>query len=98
MSFRLAARVDDNQTEIVKAYRKMGCSVLITSQLKECCDLFVSKSLKTMAVEVKDGSKPPSARKLSEGEKLFKESWKGIYIVVESVDDAIRSVEFLNKF
>ncbi|SEO78296.1 hypothetical protein SAMN05216316_1086 [Nitrosovibrio sp. Nv6] len=36
MTFRRAAKVDTNQPEIVDAFRKMGCSVLIISQLKRC--------------------------------------------------------------
>ena len=50
------------------------------------CDLFVSKNGRTVAVEVKDGSKPPSARKLSEGEIKFMESWQGEYALVETLE------------
>lgn len=83
---RRAARVDDNQKEIVEAFRKLGWSVLIISQLKNCCDIIVSKNGRTIAVEIKDGKKPPSAQKLTEGELKFKESWQGEYKIVNSVD------------
>jgi len=56
MSFRRAAKVDDNQSEIVKAFRGLGFTVLIISQLKNCCDIFVSKYGRTIAIEIKDGS------------------------------------------
>jgi hypothetical protein len=89
MSFRRAARVDDNQPEVVAAFRKLGWSVLIISQLKKCCDIIVSKNGVTIAVEIKDGAKPPSARKLSEGEQDFKDRWLGHWELVESINDVI---------
>jgi hypothetical protein len=89
MSFRRAARVDDNQPEIVAAFRKLGWSVLIISQLKNCCDIIVAKCGVTIAVEIKDGDKPPSARKLSKGEQDFKDNWLGQWELIESINDVI---------
>lgn len=89
MSFRRAAKVDANQPEIVKVLRKCGWTVLIISQLKNCCDLIVSKNGRTVAVEVKDGSKPPSQQKLSDGEIKFKDSWQGEYAIIKNVNEAI---------
>ena len=90
MSFRRAARTDDNQTEVVACFRRLGWSVLIISQLKNCCDIIVAKNGETIAIEIKDGSKPPSARKLSEGEQKFKDNWYGRWELVESIDDVIK--------
>mgnify|MGYP003652401234 CR=1 FL=1 len=89
MSFRRAARIDDNQNEIVKLFRKLGWTVLIISQLKNCCDIMVSKSGRTIAIEIKDGEKIPSKRKLSEGEEKFKDNWQGEYKLVICNDDVI---------
>ena len=89
MSFRRAARVDDNQGEIVKLFRKLGWTVLIISQLKNCCDIMVSKNGRTVAVEIKDGAKPPSARKLSDGEVKFRDNWQGEYALIICPDDVI---------
>lgn len=89
MSFRRAARVDDNQSEIVKTFRGLGWYVLIISQLKNCCDIIVSKDGRTIAVEIKDGSKPPSQQKLSTGEIKFKEEWKGEYKLIVCIDDVL---------
>jgi hypothetical protein len=89
MTFRVAARVDGNQGEIVAAFRKLGFSVLIISQLKKCCDLVVSKRL-TGLVEIKDGDLPPSKRKLTKDEEEFRASWKGPYFIVESLDDVMK--------
>lgn len=92
MSFRRAARTDANQSEIVSLFRAAGWSVLIVSQLKKCCDIFVSKGGRTIAIEIKDGSKPPSARKLTSGELDFKNTWLGEWVLVESVEDAIEII------
>ena len=88
MSFRRAAKVDANQSEIVKAFRSMGWYVLIISQLKNCCDIIVSKNGRTVAVEIKDGNKPPSQQKLSAGELKFQSEWQGEYALIKSIDDA----------
>lgn len=96
MTLRRAAKVDANQPEIVEAFRRMGCSVLNISQLKRCCDIVVSKGLRATAmVEIKDGSLPKSKRQLTEGEMDFMHSWKGLYFIVESLDDVVRVVREL---
>ena len=94
MSFRRAAKVDDNQKEIVALFRELGWTVLIISQLKNCCDIIVSKSGRTVAVEIKDGAKPASARKLSDGEVKFRDAWQGEYALVICNDDVVS----LNKW
>lgn len=84
-----AARVDANQPEIVKAFRRLGWYVLIISQLKNCCDIIVSKNGRTIAVEIKDGDNPPSQQKLTKGEIKFKSEWKGEYMLITSVNDVL---------
>ncbi|MEQ3658623.1 MAG: hypothetical protein ABNH21_06675 [Glaciecola sp.] len=90
MSFRRAAKKDANHVEIVRAFRTLGFSVLDVAQLKNCCDIFAAKNGKTYAIEIKDGKKPPSARKLSDGEQSFMESWRGEWRLVESIEDVIK--------
>lgn len=87
MGFRRAAKVDANQPEIVKELRKRGWYVLIISQLKNCCDVIISKGGRTIAIEIKDGTKPKSAQRLSEGEKKFMDEWQGEYRIITSTDD-----------
>ena len=89
MSFRRAARTDDNQSEIVAAFRKLGWYVLIISQLKNCCDVIVSKEGRTIAIEIKDGKKTPSQQKLSEGELKFKREWQGEYRLINSIEGVL---------
>ncbi len=82
-----AARVDRNQSEIVQEFRDLGWTVLIISQLKNCCDIIVSKNGETIAVEIKDGEKPASAQKLTGGELKFKNEWQGRYEIVNCLRD-----------
>ena len=93
---RRNARVDANQKQIVKALRKAGASVLITSQLKNCFDILVGYNNKNFIMEIKDGEKPPSQQRLTPGEEKFKNEWNGgVYHIVKSVDEALRII--LNK-
>lgn len=92
---RRAARVDGNQKQIVDGLRRFGASVLITSQLKNCFDILVGYKGINYIMEIKDGDKPKSQRKLTKGEQEFKDRWKGgEYFIVESLDKAI---EIINK-
>lgn len=83
-----ANRIDSNQPEIVAHFRAFGCSVLNISSLKKCCDLIVSRSGRSIFIEVKDGSKVPSARKLTPDEEVFKAETKWAWRLVESIKDA----------
>ena len=87
---RRAAKTDANHSSVVEDFRKRGFSVLDVSQLKKCCDIFVSKRNQTIAIEIKDGEKVPSKRKLTEGEQNFKDMWKGRYEIVEFPADVAR--------
>lgn len=90
MSFRRAARVDDNHHEIVKAFRCAGASVKPVHTVKGFVDLIVGINGRNLLIEVKDGSKAQSRRKLTECEQAFHDSWKGKIFIVESVDDVAK--------
>lgn len=90
---RRAARVDDNQAAIVDALRRAGCSVRSLASLgKGCPDLLVGRAGVNYLLEVKDGSKPPCKRRLTPDEEAFHAAWRGPVAVVESVEDALKSV------
>ena len=90
---RRSAKVDANQAEIVEALRKIGATVHSTAAIgKGFPDIAAGWRGMTFLLEVKDGSKPPSARKLTEDERLWHENWRGHVEVVYSVEDAIRAV------
>jgi len=85
-----AARKDANHGEIHKEFEKEGFVVKDLSQLKNCCDIAVARNGYTYMIEIKDGSKPPSARKLTPGEIKFRDRWisgGGLWRLIESVED-----------
>ncbi len=90
---RRAARVDDNHAEIVSALRKAGCSVLSLATIGHGApDILVGRAGRCYALEIKDGSKPPSARRLTDDEWKFRDAWRGHYAVVESVEQALEAI------
>ncbi len=84
---RRANRRDDNHIEIRDEFRRLGFAVKDVADLKNFCDLLVSKDGYTFCVEVKDGKKPPSKRKLTEGEEIFRHNWQGDYAIVICLED-----------
>jgi len=91
---RRAARVDANQSEIVAALRAVGVSVQPLHTVgKGCPDLLCGVRGTNLLLEIKDGNKPPSARKLTSDEAAWHESWRGQVAIVESVDEAIAAAQ-----
>lgn len=90
---RKASRTDANQAEIVRALRQAGCTVQSLATVgKGCPDLLVGKAGRNWLLEIKDGSKPPSARKLTDDENRWHAHWQGQVAVIEDVDQALRLV------
>jgi hypothetical protein len=91
-------RTDANQPEIVKAFRDLGCSVRSIHMVGSGVpDLLVGvqdgRAGVTLLVEIKDGAKPPSARRLTRAEQLFADNWLGRKpIVVSTVEEAAQAV------
>ena len=90
-----AAKVDANQAEIVESLRRAGAIVQVTSNIGGGFpDLVVGFRGKNYLLEIKDGGKPPSSRKLTKDQQEFHMRWnaRGSVVVVESVMDALRAV------
>jgi hypothetical protein len=84
-----AARTDANQVIVVDALRAAGASVAILSALGHGIpDLLVGYQERNYLLEVKDGSKPASRRRLTQKEHSFFEDWRGHMAVVDSIDEA----------
>ena len=89
---RYARRTDANLTDIVKAYRQLGACVHVTNG---AWDLTVSYAGITDLVEVKDGSKPPSARKLTPAESKLHD--KMMIRIVMGLDNVAEHVAALRR-
>ena len=88
-----AARVDANQPDIVKALRRVGCLVAITSGVGQGFpDIVVGYRQRIYLVEIKDGTKPPSATKLTKDEQAFHDKWTGYVHIIYNIDDALTMI------
>lgn len=87
---RRAAKTDRNQIEIVSALRELGASVALLHQCGGGIpDLLVGFEGRNLLLEVKDGSKKPSAQKLTACQVQWHQGWLGQAAIVTSVSDAI---------
>ena len=87
---RRNAKADDNQPQIVKAFRQLGYSVAHTHTIgKGFPDIVIGRAGVNTLVEIKDGSKVKSQRQLTNDEKEFHEAWRGTVVIIESVEDVI---------
>ena len=85
---RRAAKADQNQPEIVAEFRRLGWTVAHTHQVgKGFPDIVVARADRIELVEIKDGKKPPSARKLTPDEQQFHDAWPSGIAIVTSVED-----------
>lgn len=94
---RRAAKTDANQTEIVEAMRKAGATVQSLAAVGQGVpDLLVGYRNRTALVEVKDGSKPLSARRLTPDQQQWHQNWTGgTLAVVPDVDAALRVLKLM---
>ena len=90
---RRAARTDDNHADVVEALTKSGMRVQTLAAVgKGVPDLLVGFRGINCLLEVKDGDKVPSARRLTADEMRWHGAWAGQVIVVESAEDAVVAV------
>ena len=86
---RRAGKIDANHAAIVDALRKIGASVQsLASMGGGVPDLLVGWRGINVLFEVKDGSKPPSARALTVAEADWHAKRAGRVVVVESAEQA----------
>ena len=91
---RTRAKVDANQCDVVAALRAIGCTVVSLAAVgRGVPDLLVGRLGRTYLLEVKDGRRPPSERKLTEDQLKWHGAWLGgTLAVVCDVESAIRAV------
>ena len=87
-------RVDDNQKQVVKALRQIpGCTVESLAAVgKGVPDLLVGYMGRNYLCEVKDGTKPPSKRRLTPDQIKWHNMWGGTVHVVTCFEDALEVI------
>jgi len=87
---RKYAKIDDNQSSIIENLRLLGMSVLSLASIGNGApDILVGRHGRNWLFEIKDGSKPPSKRKLTEDEALFSSRWRGQLHKVETLKEIV---------
>lgn len=90
---KYAAKADDNQREIVRALRDAGATVMHLHTVGGGCpDICVGYRGTNYLIEIKDGSKPPSAQKLTPAQFDWHRDWRGRAAVVNSVEAALKVI------
>jgi len=96
MVVRRAAKIDDNQKEVVKALRKVGAVVRYLSQGEGLPDLLVGYRAQTFLVEVKNintHSREKGGSLLTPAQKDFHDRWiGGSLLIVHDAEQAIKAI------
>jgi len=89
---RRAAKIDANQPAIVQALRAFGATVQPLHTVGAGVpDLLVGYRGRTALVEVKDGLRPPSERRLTTDQQEWHGNWRGgTLAIVCDVESALR--------
>lgn len=89
---RRAAKRDANEQPIIEALETCGCSVSQINSDDGITDLVVGRAGVNYLLEVKDGSKPKSAQKLTPPQEVWHAGWKGQKAIVRNVTEALVAV------
>ena len=93
-----AKRKDANHNAVADYLLGIGWSFLDTSALGRGFPDGVAGCLGfACLVEIKDGDKPPSKRKLTDDEIRVRALWRGPYIVATSPEDAAEQLEAFKR-
>jgi hypothetical protein len=85
---RRAAKIDDNQPEIVDALLAIGCSVQSLAAVgKGCPDLLVGLAGRNYLLEIKS-----EAGQFTRDQKAWHATWNGPAHIVRSITEAIKIV------
>lgn len=87
--------MDANHEAVVSALRSCGATVHSLAAVGDGCpDLLVGWRGMTILVEVKDGSKPPSRRRLTQAQVDWHAAWRGgMVAIVESPEAVLALLE-----
>ena len=88
---RTAAKVDANQREIIRILRDCGVTVQPLHTVgKGTPDLLCGYRGQNVLLEVKDGNRNGS--RLTDAQQAWHRTWRGQVAVVETADDALRTL------
>lgn len=95
---RRAAKIDANQEQIVSVLRSAGATVQSLAAIGNGCpDLLVGFNGQTLLMEIKDGNKSPSQRKLTDDQVIWHGRWNGgALAVVDGPEAAIRMLKVMS--
>ncbi len=86
-------KVDSNQVAIVSTLRAIGATVQHLHTVgKGCPDILAGYRGFNYLIEIKDGDKVPSKRKLTADEALWHDLWRGQVDIAETEDAAIKII------
>ena len=91
----MAKRIDNNHVEIVKGLRAVGAEAQSLAGVgKGCADVLVAFRGRWYVAEIKDGSKPPSKRKLTNDEIDWHKKFSphAPVHIWTSLDDALKAI------
>lgn len=93
------AKVDTNQEVIVQALRAAGATVQSLAAVGHGVpDLLVGFRNQTVLLEVKDGAKRPSQRRLTEDQIKWHGQWNGgVLAIVDSAESALRVLGMIEE-
>ena len=95
---RRAARVDENQLEIVTAWRKAGATVTLLHAVGDGCpDCLVGYRGVNYLAEIKNPLKPKADRQLTPVQEVWHMMWRGQKAIVTNVDEAIELISEKRK-
>ncbi len=93
---RHAAKIDDNQRQIVAALRRAGCTVQSLAAIgKGCPDLLLALGGNVVLAEVKDGAKVASKQHLTADQVKWHADWPAKVWILRNLDDAGELVMWL---
>ena len=90
-----ARRTDANHGEVAAAFERLGCSVW---KVNDVVDLVIGYGGIAFLIEVKDGTKPPSAQKLTPREEKFRKSWTGGLYLIRNMQDVEKCVATMRSW
>ena len=90
---KYAARADANQPQIVDILRQVGATVQHLHMVGSGCpDIMVGFQGQNYLMEIKDGQKSPSKRKLTDDEQEWHDIWRGQVAIVRDEVEALEVI------